>query len=478
MKSFMRHALVATLALGFIGVAGGPAVAGTFIQCPGDTDNPLDGVPDVPMCSGDVPCLTPNDLDRRDIKCAHLTAGDGFTTMADGRRLYMFGYADVTGVSEPLVMSAGELAHASAAPTLVLDEGQEFYLTLTNVGMQIRPDLFDAHTVHFHGFPNASIIFDGVPENSISINQGSSQTYYYNLKDPGTYMYHCHVEATEHMQMGMIGNLWVRPAQNKLPDGTELDGHTHNNPDSSPVCERTKAACDIGLQDCAADGFGSQWCVVDDDPSVGDMYVYNDGDGATLYDVEFPIQITSWDSAFHDASETVQPLPFAGMEDDYGMLNGRGYPESADPRELNFPDTPGSGANPGNTESPFGHLQTSQPVSALVTVNKTVGGERLVLLRMNNVSITRSFTLATTLGVPMKVVGMDQRMLRGGGLPDGEDYMYDTNSVLMLGGETVDVIIDVTDVPTGTYFLYSTDLNYLSNDAEDFGGVMTEIIIN
>jgi FtsP/CotA-like multicopper oxidase with cupredoxin domain len=97
---------------------------------------------------------------------------------------------------------------------------------------------------------------------------------------------------------------------------------------------------------------------------------------------------------------------------------------------------------------------------------------------MNNVSITRPFTLATTLGVPMKVVGTDQRMLRGGGLPGGANHMYETNSVMMLGGETVDVIIDVSSVEPGTYFLYSTDLNFLSNNQEDFGGVMTEIVIN
>jgi hypothetical protein len=78
----------------------------------------------------------------------------------------------------------------------------------------------------------------------------------------------------------------------------------------------------------------------------------------------------------------------------------------------------------------------------------------------------------------MKVVGNDQRMLRGGGLPGGEDFMYATNSVTMGGGETVDVIIDVSSVPTGTYFLYSTELNFLSNDQEDFGGIMTEIIVN
>jgi hypothetical protein len=30
----------------------------------------------------------------------------------------------------------------------------------------------------------------------------------------------------------------------------------------------------------------------------------------------------------------------------------------------------------------------------------------------------------------------------------------------------------------GTYLLYTTNLNYLSNDGEDFGGMMTEIVVN
>jgi FtsP/CotA-like multicopper oxidase with cupredoxin domain len=374
--------------------------------------------------------------------------------MADGRRLYMFSFANVTGVEEPDVQNAGTLAAASAAPSMVLDQGQEVYLTLTNVGMQIRPDLFDPHTLHFHGFPNASVIFDGVPDNSVSVEQGASITYYYQLVEPGTFMYHCHVEATEHMQMGMIGNLYVRPAQNKLEDGTPLGTWVHSNPDNMD-----------GLTHPA-----------DDDATDGDMYVYNDGDGETRYDVEYPIQVTSWDGEFHQASEDVQPLPFAEMLDNYGLINGRGYPETADARGLTFPSTPGSGAHPGNTASPFGHLETSQPVSSLITVDKAT--QPLVLLRLSNVSITNFFTVATTLGVPMKVVGTDQRLLRGGGLPGGEDFMYATNSVMMGGGETVDVIIDVSSVPAGTYFLYSTELNFLSNDQEDFGGIMTEILVN
>jgi FtsP/CotA-like multicopper oxidase with cupredoxin domain len=64
--------------------------------------------------------------------------------------------------------------------------------------------------VHFHGFPQSSTVFDGLPESGVAINQGASLTYYYNLVEPGTFMYHCHVEATEHMQMGMLGNLYVR----------------------------------------------------------------------------------------------------------------------------------------------------------------------------------------------------------------------------------------------------------------------------
>ena len=132
----------------------------------------------------------------------------------------------------------------------------EFYLTLTNVGMLIRPDLFDPHTVHFHGFPNASAVFDGVPDASVSINMGASLTYYYNLVEPGTFMYHCHVEATEHMQMGMLGNLYVRPIQNRLPDLTPLGS--------------TSTAIPITTPSSALD-----------DPLVGDKYVYNDGDGST-----------------------------------------------------------------------------------------------------------------------------------------------------------------------------------------------------
>jgi FtsP/CotA-like multicopper oxidase with cupredoxin domain len=287
--------------------------------------------------------------------------------------------------------------------------------------MLMRPDLFDPHTVHFHGFPQSSTVFDGLPESGLSIGMGATLTYYYKLNDPGTYMYHCHVEATEHMQMGMLGNLYVKPVQN---------GTSYEYP--------------------AASG------------NTYTQFAYNDGDGSTGYDVEYPIQLGSFDGAFHDASENTQPLPFALMEDNYPMINGRGYPDTVDARTDTFPQTPGANND---------FVPTSQPVSSLITAT---AGEK-VLLRISNLSIYRYYTLQS-LGLPMKVVGKDAKLLR---TQDGiTDLYYSTNSVQVGGGESFDVIMDTTGVAPGTYYLYSSNLNYLSNDEEAFGGMMTEIRIN
>ncbi|PKN55211.1 MAG: hypothetical protein CVU56_22555 [Deltaproteobacteria bacterium HGW-Deltaproteobacteria-14] len=377
------------------------ASASVFVQCPGDTDG--DAIIDHP------------DPDHPHAKCMHLAAGDGYAWMADGSELYVFGFHDVTGVPPEHVMMAGMLAGQVPAPTITLDEGDELYLTVTNVGMVVRSDLNDPHTVHFHGFPNAASVFDGVPDASLAVNMMSSYTYYYHVVVPGTFMYHCHVEATEHMQMGMLGNLYVRPRQNRLPDGTDLNGFTHH---------------------------------------TGNKYVFNDGDGSTRYDVEFPIQLGSFDAYFHVMDETFQPPPFAALHDDYALINGRGYPDTVNPNPLPPSATTG---------------RVSQQTSSLITVDQ---GQRL-LLRISNLNVTRFYTVRTS-GLPLLVVGIDAKPLRG---PTGVTEYYTTHSLTTGGGQAIDAIIDTTGVPKGTYFLYTSNLNYLSNSQEDFGGMMTEIIV-
>lgn len=378
------------------------------VQCPGDMND------DAQWTGGEV--QPPN------TQCIHLTGGDGFVTMADGHLQYTFGFSDVTGVLPANVMETGMLAAEFPAPTLKVKEGSDVYLTLTNVGMAMRPDLFDPHTVHWHGFPNAASVFDGEPMASFAINMGASLTYYYQAPDPGTYMYHCHVEATEHMQMGMLGNLYVTPLQDDLPNGTPLNFN------------------------------GSTFV-----HATGNKYVYNDGDGSTYYDVDFPIQIQAFDSNFHDLHIAIQPLPFALMKDNYPMLNGRGYPDTINPGPLPAPIIDGA---PG---------KVSQKVSAKITA----GVNKKVLLRISSLATVDFYTLQV-LGIPMKVVGRDAKILRSS---TGTNLSYMTNSVTLGGGESVDVILDTTGVTPGTYFLYTKDLNNLSNNTEDYGGMMTEIVI-
>jgi FtsP/CotA-like multicopper oxidase with cupredoxin domain len=408
-RSLVSGALSATL------LAAPSARAQTAIQCPGDLDG--DAIPDP-----ELPNHQPNPAYRPNVKCLHFSAGDGFVTMGDGRRLYMFGFSDLTGMPADDAMMMGMLAASFPAPTIAVDEGDEVYLTITNVGMVQRPDLFDPHTVHWHGFPQAAPIFDGVPDAAIAINMGASLTYYYKVIHPGTYMYHCHVEATEHMQMGMLGNLYVRPAQDRLPPGTDLNGFTHQ---------------------------------------AGYTYAYDDQDGSTRYDVQAAIQIGSFDPEFHDASENVQPLPFANMRDRYAMLNGRGYPDTVNPGAL--PPPAGNGGK-------ISQSKTSRVAAAV--------GQR-ILLRLSNLNVTRFYTLGTV-GLPMRVVGHNARLLRGpspGGTTPGHDLSHVTSAVTLGGGESLDAIIDTTNIEPGTYFLYSKNLHDLNNDTEDFGGMMTEIVI-
>ena len=54
-----------------------------------------------------------------------------------------------------------------------------------------------------------------------------------------------------------------------------------------------------------------------------------------------------------------------------------------------------------------------------------------------------------------------------------------TNSITLAGGESLDVILDATGYTAGqTFYLYTPNLDHLSNDAENFGGLMTEVRIN
>ena len=266
----------------------------------------------------------------------HLAATDGWASMPEsappiapfwpdpmapaGTNLYVFGFRDVTGLSAADVTAQRGKAQVSA-PLLAFDQETDIKIKLTNLGLSIRPDLVDGHTVHWHGFRNAIPLFDGVPELSISVPIGREFTYFYRPHDAGTYMYHCHFEDVEHVQMGMTGIVYVRPAQNLQPVGS--------------------------------------------DP-VGTKYVYNDGDGSTRYDREFAFMLTEVWAESHYRDAHIQTTDWTDFKPSFFAFNGRSYPDTL--------------AGPGDPMSPAAGRLRYQPISSLVTANE---GER-VLLRLAN----------------------------------------------------------------------------------------------
>ena len=330
---------------------------------------------------------------------------------------YVFGFRDVTGQSETQILNQKMKAQHSA-PMFWLREGEEFKLQLRNLGLQMRPDLTDAHTVHFHGFKNAIPFFDGEPSSSVSVPMNRAFTYVYRPHDAGTYMFHCHVEDVEHVHMGMNGLVYVRPAQ---------DGNTSFYPSGK--------------------------------------YVYNDGDGVTGFDREFGLHLSEVWAESHWADSHIQLPEWSDYKPDFSLINGRVYPDTLAPNGMGFD------AN-GDLIAPSGspHLQY-QPISSLITCN---AGER-VLLRFSNLGFMQaSMTLD---GILMHVVGKDATLLRGG---DGTDLTYYTNTITIGAGESFDVIFTAPPHSGGsgpdTYLLYNRNFGRShSQGAFGEGKQMTEV---
>ncbi|HEX2712553.1 MAG TPA: multicopper oxidase domain-containing protein [Candidatus Acidoferrales bacterium] len=414
------------------------------------------------------------------------------------------------------IMTVGVINGNMPMPMAAFDEDDEFFLTLSNVGMIMRPDLFEQHTVHFHGYPNASSYYDGVPDATWAINIGGSATYYYLAPDAGTYFYHCHITPPEHLQMGMVGQLYVRPRQNRVPIGTSLyaslagnaplgstsglgqqsdprtacpgtgptpvDTPTHSTPDI--LCSTPLPAPNNVLQ--VVDPFaGKDQRIPAGSPQ---KYAYNDGDGSTAYEFDVPLQIHGFDPNFHFVGMTFNPEGFADMKDKYFLLSGRSYPDTVGvPGYLpGLPAAPAPGqcttdsahtftSNPDQcsgaigTQDTDGRTRFSQPISSLIGL---IQGEK-ALLRISDLDVTEYQTLASS-GMPMKLVGFQAKILRD---EAGNNMYITSNSITLGGGESLDVIIDSTNVPPGTYFLYTPNLDHLSNGPENFGGLMTEVVV-
>jgi len=436
------------------------------------------------------------------------------------------------GTDPAAIMNTGAMNGNIPAPEMAFDEDDEFFLTLTNVGMIMRPDLFEQHTVHFHGYPNASSFYDGVPDASLAINIGASFTYYYLAPDAGTYFWHCHITPPEHLEMGMVGQLYVRPRQNRVPVGTNLyyamtgtgtiaSHGTFGTATGLSQQSDLRTACNSNGQSELYNGTAGTTPSADilcsvPSPAANDgvthvagyKYVYNDGDGSTRYSVDVPIQMHGFDPNFHFVGMTFNPEGFSDMKDKYFLLNGRSYPDTVGVRTSSvvpaagwtggLPDSTanpdvGTSAAPGSnaifTQGSDAQPRPEQPMSTLVVLSQTGapdGGPQIAALRVVNLSVTEYHTLGS-LNIPLHVIGWNAKMLRD---QAGNNMDYYTNSITIGGGESMDALLDAcavrgpaptyactTPVPVGTYFIYTPNLDHLSNDAENFGGLMTEVVV-
>jgi FtsP/CotA-like multicopper oxidase with cupredoxin domain len=363
-----------------------------------------------------------------------LAATDGYITLPGSAvPLYVFGFIPVSPSMAVAQLTQTYKGHAQhSAPTIDVKQEDDIKITLTNLGLVQRPDLVDSHTIHWHGFDLPSPLNDGVPEVSVAVPIGQQLTYFYRPHRAGTYMYHCHFEDVEHVQMGMTGIVFVRPTQ----DGTAIT-------------------------------VGSKTFT---------KFAYNDGDGSTGYDRHFAILVDEIEVRQHDADRDIQLFTPTDFDPHYFTMNGRCYPQTVLPNESASLPAALRIATPNQNYG--GAVDYSQPNSSLVQVN---AGDR-VLLRLANLGYQQhSLELP---GIAMKVVGQDASLLRNGTV----DTSYTTNTIYTGPGEAREVLFTAPSYDPASpgsadgrgsynvYYFKSRNWRELSNGgAPGSGGMMTEI---
>lgn len=110
----------------------------------------------------------------------------------------------VTRVANPLIRLP--------SPAIRVEQGDKVFITLEN-------SHYFPHSIHLHGVDHPFLTKtgegnDGVPQTSNKlILPGKQFTYEITPRQPGTMVYHCHVQAHTHIMMGLIGMFIIEENQ-------------------------------------------------------------------------------------------------------------------------------------------------------------------------------------------------------------------------------------------------------------------------
>ncbi len=358
----------------------------------------------------------------------------------DFKTTYAFCFRNVTGLDQAQV-AAQKGQTQICAPLFFSTVGEEIWVTLTNLGLALRPDLVDSHTLHWHGFRNAIPFYDGVPESSISVPIGRDFTYVYRPEDAGTYMYHCHFEDVEHVTMGMHGIVFVKPD----PNG-------------------------VGYSDGL--GAGQQ-----------KAYGHSDGDtnNVTVYDREYAMMLSEIDTRAHFNDAHIQATDWTDFHPDFWTINGRAYPDTLEPNGYRAGtgeqiaqtwDKTIVGGVPNLTDASNDDVSgrlSSNPLSSVVWAKPN---ER-ILMRFANLGFL-DHTIVFP-GLEVDVLGRDARFV-----PDWAARKA-TDSIQIGPGESRDVFFTAPAVEA-TYAFYDRGLSHYTGsegtvDGNDawVGGQRSEI---
>ena len=225
---------------------------------------------------------------------------------------------------------------AIPSPLIWLETGDHLYITLINLGMP-SSGLMDFHTVHMHG-AHVPTQMDGFPESSFGVPMWvdfeaipPAATYFFQPEHPGTLMYHCHIEASEHVQMGMYGALVIYPSMQSLSDA----GIT-----------RSKSGCWL------LHGKAQPQIPV---TATNRNFAYNDIN--TFFDQEYMMLLSDLDSVWHESVLLGTGFNAVNFKPDYWLVNGRAFPDTLRPH----PQTPSPHSDPNLTQLTYDsyvHIKT------------------------------------------------------------------------------------------------------------------------